>query len=76
MPQQRTDGSFHPGFTDANMGNKYQVPVYIEYHSEGTWGMREDHNRRTVGSDGKEKDRFIAQLTVLKYGTNVRGFLI
>ena len=40
MPQNRTDGSFHPGVTDANMGNIDQVPVYIEDHSKGTWGMR------------------------------------
>ena len=53
MPQQRPDGYFHPGVTDANMGNTYQVPVYIEYHSKGTWGMREDHTRRTVGTAGK-----------------------
>ena len=76
MPQQRSDGSFHPGVTDANMGNTDQVPVYIEDHSEGTWGMREDHTRRTVGAAGKEKDRFTDQLTVFKDGTKVRGFLI
>ena len=64
MPQQRPDGSFNPGVTDANMGNTDQVPVYIEYHSKVTWGMREEHTRRTVGTDGKEKDRFTAQLTV------------
>ena len=40
MLQQRPDGSFHPGVTDANMGNTDQVPVYIEDHSKGTWGMR------------------------------------
>ena len=50
MPQQRPDGSFHPGVTDANMGNTDQVPVYIEDHSKGTWGMREDHTRRTEGN--------------------------
>ena len=36
MPRQRPDGSFHPGVMDANMGNTYQVPVYIEDHSKGT----------------------------------------
>ena len=76
MPQQRPDGSFHPGVMDANMGNIDQVPVYIEEHSKGTWGMREDHTRRTVGNYGKEKDRFTAQLTVFKDGTKVRGFWI
>ena len=76
MPQQRPDGSFHPGVMDANVGNTYQVPVYIEDHSKGTWGMREDHTKRTVGTAGKEKDRFTAQLTVFKDGTKVRGFLI
>ena len=50
MPQKRPDGSFHPGVMDANMGNTDQVPVYIEYHSKGTWGMREDHTRRTEGN--------------------------
>ena len=40
MPQQRPDGSFHPVVMDANMGNTDQVPVYIEDHSKGTWGMR------------------------------------
>ena len=50
MPQQRPDGYFHPGVTDANMGNTDQVPVYIEDQSKGTWGMREDHTRRTVGT--------------------------
>ena len=76
MPQQRPDGSFHPYVMDANMGNTDQEPVYIEDNSKGTWGMREDHTRKTVGTAGKEKDRFTAQLTVLKYGTKVRGFLI
>ena len=47
MPQQRLDGSFHPGVTDANMGNIDQVPVYFEDHralcssvdsSVGYWG--------------------------------------
>ena len=45
MPQHRPDGSFHPGVMDANKGNTDQVPVYIEDHSKGTWGMREDHTR-------------------------------
>ena len=76
MPQQRPDGSFHPGVMDANMGKTDQVPVYIEDHSKGTWEMREDHIRRTVGTDGKEKDSFTAQLTVFKDGTKLRGFLI
>ena len=76
MPQQRPDGSFHPGVTDANMGNTDQVPVYIEDHIKGTWVMREDHTRRTVGTSGKGKDRFTAQLAVFKDGTKVRGFFI
>ena len=76
MPQQRPDGSFHPVVTDAKMENTYQVPVYIEDHSKDIWSMREDHTRRTVGTDGKEKNRFTAQLTVFKDGTKVRGFLI
>ena len=50
IPQQRPDGSFHPGVMDANMGNTDQVPVYIEDHSKGTFGMREDHTRRTEGN--------------------------
>ena len=50
MPQQRPDVSFHPGVMDANMGNTDQVPVYIEDHSKGAWGMREDHTRRTEGN--------------------------
>ena len=76
MPHQRPDESFHPGVTDENMGNTDQVPVYIEDHSKGTWVMREDHTRRTVGNASKEKDRFTAQLTVFKDGTKVRGFSI
>ena len=48
---------------DANMGNTYQVPVYIENHSKGNWGMREDHTRRTVGTADKEKNRFTAHLS-------------
>ena len=40
MPQKRPDGSFHPGVTDSKMRNTDQVPVYIEDHSKGTWGMR------------------------------------
>ena len=76
MPQQRPDGPFHTGVTDANMGNTDQVPVYIEEHIKVTWGMREEHTRRMVGTAGKEKDRFTAQLTVFKDGTKVRGFLI
>ena len=52
MPQQSLDGYFHPSVTDANMGNTDQVPVYIEDHSKGTWDMREDHTRRTVGTAG------------------------
>ena len=58
------------------MGNTDQVPVYIEDHRKGTLGMREDHTRRTVGTAGKEKNRFTVQLTVFKDGTKVRGFLI
>ena len=50
MPQQRPDGSFHPGVMDAIIGIIDQVPVYIEDHSKGTWGMREDHTRRTEGN--------------------------
>ena len=50
MTQQRSDGSFHPGVTDANIGNTDQVPVYIEDHSKGTWGMREDHTSRMEGN--------------------------
>ena len=50
MPQQRPDGSFQPGVMDANMGNTYQVPVYIEDHSKGTWGMSEDHTSMTEGN--------------------------
>ena len=76
MSQQRPDGSFHPGVTDARLDNIDQVPVYIEDHSKGTWVMREDHNRRTVVTAGKVKNRFTDQLTVLKDGTKVRGFLI
>ena len=76
MPQQRPDGSFHPGVTDANMGNTDQVPVYIEDHIKVTWDMREYHTRRTVGTAGKEKDSFTTQLTVFKDGTKVRGFFI
>ena len=72
MPQKRPDGSFHPGVMDAKMGNTDQLPVYIEYHSKGTLGMREDNTRRTVGTLGKEKDRFTAQLTVFKDGTKLR----
>ena len=76
MPQQRPDGYFHPGVTDTKMGNTYQVMLCIEDHSKGTWVIREDHTRRTMGTAGKEKDRFTDQLTVFKDGTNVRGFLI
>ena len=36
MPQQRPDGSFHPGVTDEKMGNTDHLPVYIEDHSKGT----------------------------------------
>ena len=71
MPQQRPDGSFHPGVMDENMGNTDQVPVYIEDHIKVTWGMREDHIRRTVGTAGKEKDSFTDQLAVFKDGTKV-----
>ena len=42
MPQQRPDGSFHPGVMDANMENTDQVPVYIEDHIKVTWGMEKD----------------------------------
>ena len=76
MPQQRPDGYFHPGVTDENMGNTDQVPVYIGDHSKNTWGTREDHASRTVGTSVKDKDRFTSQLTVFKDGTKVRGFLI
>ena len=31
MPQQRPDGSFHPGVTDANIGNSYQVLNVYRY---------------------------------------------
>ena len=50
MPQQRPDGSFHPGVIDAKMGNTYQIPVYIEYHSKGTWVIREYHTRMKKGN--------------------------
>ena len=53
IPQQRPDGYFHPGVMDANIGNTDQVLVYIEDHIKGTWGMGEDHTRRTVGTAGK-----------------------
>ena len=76
MPKQRPDGSFHPGVADEKMGNIDQVPVYIADHSKGTWGMREDHTRRTVVNAGKDKYRFTAQLTVFKDGTKLRVFLI
>ena len=76
MLQKRPDRSFHPGVTDAKMENTDQVPVYIEDHIKCTWGMREDHTSRMVGTAGKEKYMFTAQLTVFKYGTKVRGFLI
>ena len=76
IPQQRPDGSFHPSVTYAKMGNTDQVPVYIEDHSKVTWGMREDHTSRMVGTAGKEKDMLTEQLTVFKDGTKVRGFLI
>ena len=72
MPQQRPDGSFHTGIMDAKMGNTDQLPVYIEYHSKCTWGMKKENTRRMVGTSGKEKDRFTAQLTVFKNGTKVR----
>ena len=76
MPQQRPDGSFHPYVINANIDNTDQLMVYIEDHSKSTWGMMEDHTRRMVGTSGKEKDRFTAQLTMFKDGTKVRGFLI
>ena len=76
MPQQMPDWSFHQGVTDANMGSTEQVPVYIEDHIKGNFGVREDHTRRTVVTAGKYKDRLTAKLTVFKDGTKVRGFLI
>ena len=49
MPQQRPDGSFHPGVMDANIGNTDQVRVYIEDRSKGNWGISEDHTRMPEG---------------------------
>ena len=77
MPSQRPDGSFHSGVTDDNMANTDQVPVYVEDHSNGQWGRRENHERRTVGTAGKEKDRFTAQLACFKSGRKVSmGFIV
>ena len=71
MPQQRVDGTYHGGVSDAMMGNTDQVPVYMEDHSKSTWGRREDHERQTVSTAGKDKDRFTVQLTVFKNGRKV-----
>ena len=76
MPQQRVDGTYHGGVSDAMMGNTDQVPVYMEDHSKSTWGRREDHQRRTVSTAGKEKDRFTVQLTVFKDGRKVSPIVI
>ena len=76
MPSQRPDGSFRPGVTDDRMANTDQVPTYIEDHSNATWGRREDHERRTVGTAGKEKNRFTTQLTCFKSGRKVRISLV
>ena len=74
-PQQRGDGSWRGGVSDANMGNTDQVPIYMEDHSNSTWGRRENHERRTVSTAGKEKDRLTVQLTVFKDGRKVRASL-
>ena len=74
MPFQRPDGSFRQGVVDDNMANTDQVPVYVEDHSNGQWGRRENHERRTVSTAGKEKDRFTAQLTCFKSGRKVTNY--
>ena len=77
MPSQRPDGSFRPGVTDDNMANIDQVPVYAENHINGQRGRRENHEHRTVGTAGKEKDRFTAQLKCFKLGCKVSmGFVV
>ena len=38
MPQQRPDGTFHPGADDDHVINADQVPVWWENHSMNQWG--------------------------------------
>ena len=70
-PQQRLDGTWRGGVSDTMMENTDQVPVYMEDHSKSTWGRRDNHERRTVSTAGKDKDRFTVQLTVFKDGRKV-----
>ena len=71
MPCQRADGSYWPGVSDDRMANTDQVPVRIEDHGGGQWGLRETHDRRMISTAGKEKDRFSVQLTCFKSGRKV-----
>ena len=71
---QRADGSFRPGVTDDKMGNTDQVPLYLEDHSKAVWGEKGNKERRIIGTAGKEKDRFTAQLTGFKSGRKVSQF--
>ena len=70
-PQQRLDGTWRGGVSDTMMENTDQVPVYMEDHSKSTWGRRDNHERRTVSTTGKDKDRFTVQLTVFNDGRKV-----
>ena len=71
MPIQRANGSFRPGMEDDKMGNTDQMPLYIEDHQKGVWGEQDSRERRIIGTGGKEKDRFTAQLTGFKSGQKV-----
>ena len=53
-PVPRPEGSFASGVSDDKMGNTDQVPVYIEDHGNGQWGLREDHDRRCISTTGKD----------------------
>jgi len=68
MPIPRSNGTFIHGVLDDFMANTDQVPIYVEGHSNTTWGLRESVGRRCVATAGKNKDRFTVQLTCFKSG--------
>ena len=76
QPQMRADGTGRIArVKDAHLCNANHVPVW--YESVGHYsGGRKCGGRRHVGTSGKEKERFAAQLSVTKEGRKSVPFLL
>ena len=75
-PEKKLDGSTCiAGVRDAYFCNTDHVPVWYEPVGNYSWGKKSG-GRRHVRTDGKEKDRFTAQLSIGKDGRKLIRFLI